>query len=47
MVYQAGSNNYLGRDRPKKYKLVVSRYLLFIYTELMEVVILEALVLGV
>jgi hypothetical protein len=46
MVYQAGSNGCLGRDRPKRYRLVVSRCLPFIHAELVEVATLEALVLG-
>jgi hypothetical protein len=45
VVYQAGNNNYLGGDRPKEYKLVVSRCLLFVRAELVEIVMLEALVL--
>jgi hypothetical protein len=47
MVYQAGNNGCLGRNQSKKYKLVISRYILFVHAELVEVVILEALVLVV
>jgi hypothetical protein len=46
MVYQAGSNNYLGGDRPKKYKLIVSCCLFFVCAELVEIITLETLVLG-
>jgi hypothetical protein len=46
VVYQISNNNYLGRDQLKEYKLVISCYLLFVRTKLIEVIILEALVLG-
>jgi hypothetical protein len=46
VVYQAGNNNCLGGDGPKKYRLVVSCYLLFVRAKLVEIATLEVLVLG-
>jgi hypothetical protein len=46
MVCQIDNNNYLEGDQPKEYRLVVSRYLPFMRIELVEVIILEALILG-
>jgi hypothetical protein len=47
MVYQVDNNSYLRGDRLKKYRLVVSCCLLFVYIELVEVITLEVLVPGV
>jgi hypothetical protein len=47
VVYQVGNNGCLKGDRPKRYRLVVSCYLLFIRAELVEVIMLEVLVLRV
>jgi hypothetical protein len=46
VVYQIGSNSCFRKDQPKGYRLVVSRCLLFVRVELVEVATLEALVLG-
>jgi hypothetical protein len=47
VVYRISNNSYVGGDQPKRYRLVVFRYLLFMRAELVEIAILEILVLGV